>query len=57
MGSYIPDARTGPLLVSVHEDNIRARTAYHRRGYLLTRHSAPYVLDKSRRELEMIKQL
>ena len=93
MGGYIPDGKTGPLLVGVyvtpdyrgrragvtdallstveewafkygstltlgvHEDNIRARTAYERRGFTLTRHTVPYVLDKSRRELEMIKQL
>lgn len=93
MGGYIPDARTGPLLVGVyvspdfrgreagvtdallsaveewasaygstltlgvHEDNARARIAYERRGFTLTGHSVPYVLDKSRRELEMIKQL
>ncbi|GHD80481.1 ribosomal protein S18 acetylase RimI-like enzyme [Salinibacterium amurskyense] len=45
------------LTLGVHEDNARARAAYERRGYALTRHSVPYVLDKSRRELEMIKQL
>ncbi|MBH0008367.1 GNAT family N-acetyltransferase [Salinibacterium sp. UTAS2018] len=45
------------LTLGVHEDNARARAAYEGRGYVLTRHSVPYILDKSRRELEMIKQL
>ncbi|MBH0023163.1 N-acetyltransferase [Salinibacterium sp. SWN248] len=93
MGCYIPDAKTGPLLVGVyvtpdfrgrkagvtdallttieqwafqygstltlgvHEDNARARAAYENRGFTMTRHTVPYILDKSRRELEMIKQL
>jgi len=52
-------ARTesGRLFLHVHEDNVRARTAYERRGFTATGQSLAYNLDPSRNELEMIKEL
>jgi GNAT superfamily N-acetyltransferase len=45
------------IRLEVHEDNARARAAYAKRGYVETGHRRPYVLDPTREELEMIKQL
>jgi ribosomal protein S18 acetylase RimI-like enzyme len=45
------------LRLEVHEDNARARAAYEKRGFVPTGHRRPYVLDPTREELEMIKQL
>lgn len=45
------------LALWVHEDNARARRAYEKRGWRLTGRSTPYPLDRSRRELEMLKRL
>jgi GNAT superfamily N-acetyltransferase len=45
------------LRLEVHEDNARARAAYAKRGFVETGHRRPYDFDKSRDELEMIKQL
>jgi ribosomal protein S18 acetylase RimI-like enzyme len=50
-------ARRPRLALFVHEDNLRARRAYEKRGFALTGRSEPYPLDPSRRELEMIKTL
>lgn len=45
------------LFLHVHEDNVRARTAYERRGFTTTGQSHPYNLDPGSSELEMVKQL
>ncbi|TFD22257.1 GNAT family N-acetyltransferase [Cryobacterium sp. TMS1-13-1] len=45
------------LTLHVHEDNIRARTAYERRGFVATGHTVEYNLDPSKKELEMVKTL
>jgi GNAT superfamily N-acetyltransferase len=45
------------LTLHVHEDNARARTAYERRGFVVTGRTVPYNLDPSKRELEMVKKL
>lgn len=45
------------LRLHVHEDNVRARAFYERRGFVATGHTEPYVLDPSRTELEMLRVL
>ena len=45
------------LTLHVHEDNARARKAYEHRGFVATGQTAPYNLDPSKSELEMVKQL
>lgn len=45
------------LTLHVHEDNMRARKAYERRGFVPTGHSVAYNLDPSKQELEMVKAL
>ena len=45
------------LTLHVHEDNVRARKAYEHRGFVATGQTAPYNLDSSKSELEMVKQL
>lgn len=50
-------AEAGRLTLHVHEHNDRARAAYERRGFTMTGVTAPYNLDPSTRELEMVKQL
>jgi ribosomal protein S18 acetylase RimI-like enzyme len=45
------------LRLHVHEDNLRARAFYERRGFVLTGHTEPYELDPTRAEVEMIRQL
>ena len=45
------------LTLHVHEDNIRARTAYERRGFVVTGHTVEYNLDPTKKELEMVKTL
>ncbi len=43
--------------LEVHEDNLRARTAYGRRGFEETGATAPYAPDPRRLELEMRRPL
>lgn len=45
------------IQLDVHEDNARARSYYESRGFVLTGSTQPYPLDRSRRELNMIKRL
>jgi RimJ/RimL family protein N-acetyltransferase len=45
------------LHLDVHEDNLRARAAYEKRGYVETGHTHPYDFDPTRNEIEMIKRL
>ena len=45
------------LRLSVHEDNIRALAAYARLGFAPTGRSFPYLLDETRLERELAKQL
>ncbi len=45
------------LRLEVHEDNLRARAAYEKRGFVLTGTSAPYSPDPTRQELEMVRPL
>jgi GNAT superfamily N-acetyltransferase len=45
------------LTLHVHEDNIRARKAYERRGFMATGHAVAYSLDPRKKELEMTKKL
>ena len=45
------------LTLHVHEDNIRASTAYERRGFVVTGHTVEYNLDPTKKELEMVKTL
>jgi ribosomal protein S18 acetylase RimI-like enzyme len=45
------------LTLRVHEENSRARSAYRRRGFEENGRTAPYPLDPSQRELEMVKPL
>jgi GNAT superfamily N-acetyltransferase len=47
-----PHAST--VRLTVHEQNLRARLFYERRGYVLTGESAPYSLDPHHRELSMM---
>ena len=44
------------LTLHVHEHNDRARAAYKHRGFTETGVSAPYGLDPTTRELEMVKR-
>lgn len=58
--THIEDwARTegSTLTLHVHEDNLRARRYYERRGFLATGQSVPYNLDPTKNELEMLKRL
>ncbi|MCI4659302.1 GNAT family N-acetyltransferase [Cryobacterium zhongshanensis] len=48
---------SGRLTLHVHEHNDRARAAYEHRGFAATGVTAPYDLDPTTRELEMVKQL
>ena len=45
------------LTLHVHEDNVRARAYYERRGFTATGHTVAYNLDPTKKELEMVKQL
>ena len=45
------------LRLDVHADNLRARAAYVKRGFVLTGKTLPYELDTSQFEVEMIKRL
>jgi GNAT superfamily N-acetyltransferase len=45
------------LTFHVHEDNLRARKAYERRGFIATGLTIAYNLEPSQKELEMVKQL
>ena len=45
------------LVLEVHEDNARARTAYARLGFFETGATRPYAPDPTRRELEMVLAL
>ena len=45
------------LTLHVHEENVRARTYYERRGFAATGQTFPYNLDPGKNELEMVKQL
>ena len=49
--------RAGTLSLIVHEDNLRARAAYAKRGFVPTGHTIPYILNADERELEMRKPL
>ncbi|WP_245862514.1 GNAT family N-acetyltransferase [Sanguibacter antarcticus] len=45
------------LTLHVHEDNVRARTFYDRRGFTATGHTVPYTLDPTKNEVEMVRTL
>lgn len=45
----------GVLELAVHEDNGRAQAFYARHGFSATGESQPYPLDRSRRELVMVR--
>ena len=45
------------LRLEVHEDNLRARAAYARRGFVETGATAPYPPDPTRCEVEMARPL
>ncbi|GGE93524.1 GNAT family N-acetyltransferase [Mycetocola zhadangensis] len=49
--------RSDRITLHVHEDNTRAHALYSKHGYRDTGQTFPYVLDPSRRELEMVKSL
>jgi GNAT superfamily N-acetyltransferase len=49
--------RSSRITLHVHEDNTRAHALYLKHGYQDTGATFPYVLDPSRRELEMVKSL
>jgi GNAT superfamily N-acetyltransferase len=49
--------RSPTLRLDVHADNLRARAAYAKRGFVLTGKTLPYELDASQFEVEMIKRL
>ena len=49
--------RSPTLRLDVHADNLRARAAYAKRGFVLTGKTLPYELDTSQFEVEMIKRL
>ena len=49
--------RSDRILLHVHEDNLRAHALYAKHGYQDTGQTSAYVLDPSRRELEMVKSL
>ena len=50
-------AEGGRLTLHVHEENIRARTAYKRRGFLATDRTFPYALYPLQKKWEMVKEL
>lgn len=45
------------LMLHVHEENVRARAFYASRGFAETGKTHPYVLDRSSRELELVKSV
>ncbi|MFC4243791.1 GNAT family N-acetyltransferase [Gryllotalpicola reticulitermitis] len=45
------------IQLDVHEDNARARRYYASRGFVETGQTMPYPLDRTRRELNMLKRL
>ena len=45
------------LRLEVNELNLRARSYYERRGFVLTGRTSPYPLDPPSLELEMVKRL
>jgi RimJ/RimL family protein N-acetyltransferase len=45
------------LVLEVHEDNLRARRAYEKLGFVESGATRPYPLDPSRSELEMVLPL
>jgi GNAT superfamily N-acetyltransferase len=47
--------RAGTLSLIVHEQNLRARAAYAKRGFVPTGHTIPYILNPAETELEMRK--
>ena len=49
--------RSDRILLHVHEDNLRAHALYAKHGYQDTGQTSAYVLDPSRREIEMVKSL
>lgn len=49
--------RASTLTLLVHEHNLRAQTAYRKRGFELTGRSEPYTLNPAERDLEMSKSL
>ncbi|WP_022882051.1 GNAT family N-acetyltransferase [Gryllotalpicola ginsengisoli] len=49
--------RGGALQLDVHEDNLRAKRYYENHGFVPTGKWMPYPLDRSKRELNMIKRL
>ena len=50
-------ARSGRLLLEVHEHNAAAIRYYERRGFAFTGHTQPYPLDRTTLELEMAAEL
>ncbi|WP_424463575.1 N-acetyltransferase family protein [Pseudoclavibacter helvolus] len=50
-------SRASGLMLHVHEDNARARSAYERRGFVATGSTIPYPLNRRQREIEMVKCL
>ena len=50
-------SRASGLMLYVHEDNARARSAYEQRGFVATGSRIPYPLNRRQRELEMVKRL
>ncbi|PJI93602.1 GNAT family N-acetyltransferase [Luteimicrobium subarcticum] len=51
------DRGHGSVRLEVHEDNARAQAFYLRHGYRFTGDWTPYALDRSQRDLEMVKTL
>ncbi|MFB2555531.1 GNAT family N-acetyltransferase [Herbiconiux liangxiaofengii] len=49
--------RGDSLTLEVHEENLRARAAYAKRGFIETGATRPYPLDPRSREIEMRKAL
>ncbi|MCS5734651.1 GNAT family N-acetyltransferase [Herbiconiux daphne] len=49
--------RGDTLTLEVHELNGRARAAYAQRGFVETGVTVPYPLDRSQREIQMVKSL
>ena len=49
--------RSSRLQLDVHEDNLRARRFYASRGFVETGVTEPYPLDRTRREINMVKRL
>ncbi|MCC9067899.1 GNAT family N-acetyltransferase [Arthrobacter cryoconiti] len=50
-------AQSNQLTLHVHEDNVRARKYYERRGFTMTGQTFAYKVDPAKRELEMVKEL